>query len=138
MKFDETNIKTAERILRFAMIVTLLTAGVSKLFSHGGFADWYSAQFAKPELRLHLPAFLASLYLHAMPFLEIGIALGLAYTPLKKYFVYAWCLFFISLEFGHYILQEWSEVNQMIPYIILGAICLMLPNHRSWLKSDEV
>jgi hypothetical protein len=136
MTVKQIDAKNAERILRLTMIVTLLTAGVSKLFSHGSFAAWYGSHFAKPELRIHLPSMLVIAYLQAMPYLEIAIALGLAYTRLRKYFIYAWCFFFVVLEFGHYTLQEWANVNQMIPYIILGSFCLLLPHHRSWFKSD--
>jgi len=38
----------------------------------------------------------------------------------------------LSLLFGHYILQEWSAVNQMLDYIFLGLLRLVLPNHSSW------
>jgi len=42
----------------------------------------------------------------------------------------------LSLMFGHYILQEWSAVNQMLDYIFLGLLCLVLPAHASWLARD--
>ena len=36
----------------------------------------------------------------------------------------------LSLLVGHYVLQEWSAVNQMLNYFILGLIAYVLPEHR--------
>lgn len=135
--FDIQVLKDAERFIRFAMAVTLVTAGVSKLFSHGGFAAYYSGLFKNPELRINLPPLLVDAFLNTTPFIEIGLGLGLLYTPLRRFFVKAWCLFFVAIEFGHYILQEWATVNQIIPFFTLGAICMILPNHRSWFARDS-
>ena len=40
---NTTLLKDAERVVRVSMIVILLTAGISKFFSHGGFFEYYSA-----------------------------------------------------------------------------------------------
>jgi hypothetical protein len=37
----------------------------------------------------------------------------------------------LSLLVGHYVLQEWSAVNQMLDYFFLGLVCLILPFHKS-------
>ena len=39
-----------------------------------------------------------------------------------RYAVTGWFAFMLSLMFGHYILQEWSAVNQMLNYIFLGLL----------------
>ena len=131
-----TTLKTAERITRLVMIVTLATAGISKLCSQGGFANYYSGVFAAPSLRIHLPPALVNAYLMAIPFIELSIATALAITALKPYSVYAWFAFFLSLEVGHYVMEQWSEVNQMIPFFLLGLACLILPHHQSWFSTD--
>gem|GEM_PF-379918 len=129
-------LKTAERLTRLVMIVTLATASVSKLFSRGGFAEYYFGAFTADKLRIHLPPALIEGYLQIIQFIEMTIAVALVITSLKPYSVYAWFAFFLSLEVGHYVLEEWSNVNQMIPYFLLGLACLILPNHRRWFRSD--
>ena len=39
---------------------------------------------------------------------------------------------FLTLIVGHYVLQEWSPVNELVIYIVLGLACLVLPAHASW------
>jgi len=46
--------------------------------------------------------------------------------------------YFISLEVGHYILEEWVEVDLMTPFIIVGATVYVLPAHRGWFGRDEI
>ena len=129
-------LKDAERVVRLVMIVILLTAGISKFFSAGGFYEYYSGLF-QGDLRIQAPAVLVNLYLACIPFIEVGLGLALAVNWLKPYTVYAWFAFMISLLVGHYILQEWSTVNQMLDYIFLGLLCLVLPSHRGWIKRDH-
>ena len=62
MKIKEIHLKDSERIVRILMIVILLTAGTSKLFSAGGFFDYYSGLF-QGNLRIVLPAPLVNSYL---------------------------------------------------------------------------
>jgi hypothetical protein len=129
--------KDSERLLRAAMVVTEVTAGVSKLFSKGGFHRYYLGLFQAPGLRIHLPPLLASAFLAATPFIEIGIGLGLLWTAERRRFATAFCLFFMALEFGHYVMEQWSAVNEMIPFIILGALVILLPSHASWFRRDR-
>lgn len=131
-----SRLKDAERITRIVMSVILLTAGTSKFFSAGGFADYYAGQFAG-DLRITLPPALIRAYLMAIPFVEISLGLALLVTRLKPYTIYAWFAFMLSLLVGHYVLQEWSAVNQMLDYFFLGLLCLVLPNHASWLRRDR-
>ena len=133
---DRVLLKDAERIVRLVMIVILLTAGTSKFFSAGGFYGYYSELF-QGDLRIQMPAWLVNLYLACIPFIEVGLGLGLVVTRWKPYTVYAWFAFMISLLVGHYILQEWSAVNQMLDYIFLGLLCLVLPSHQGWIKRDR-
>jgi uncharacterized membrane protein YphA (DoxX/SURF4 family) len=128
-------LKDAERIVRITMILILLTAGTSKFFSDGGFFNYYSVLF-QGELRINLPVSLVNLFLSLVPFIEISLGLALLSNKYKDYTVYAWLGFMLSLMFGHYILQEWSSVNQMLDYIFLGLLCLVLPAHASWLARD--
>ena len=128
-------LKDAERVCRISMIVILITAGTSKLFSAGGFFDYYSVLF-QGDLRINLPATLVNVYLMLVPFVEIGLGLALMSNKFKLASVTAWFVFILSLLIGHYILQEWSAVNQMLDYIFLGILCLILPNHSSWLQRD--
>lgn len=131
----EILLKDAERIVRLTMITVLTTAGTSKFFSHGGFFDYYSALF-QGDLRINLPAILVDSYLSAIPFIEIGLGLALLSGSRKRYTVYGWFGFMLSLLVGHYVLQEWSSVNQILDYIFLGLLCLVLPAHASWFRRD--
>ena len=134
---SQQTLKDAERIVRITMIVILLTAGTSKLFSQGGFLAYYSQVF-QGELRINLPATLVNAYLTMVPFIEIALGLLLFVNRYRNLAVYAWFAFMLSLLFGHYILQEWSAVNQMLDYIFLGLLCLILPNHPSWFSREQV
>ena len=128
-------LKDAERIARVTMIVILLTAGTSKLFSGGGFFDYYSELF-RGDLRINVAPWLVDAYLTIIPFIEISLGLALVSTRHKWLSVHAWTAFMLSLTVGHYILQEWSAVNQMLAYLFLGMLCLVLPHHESWLRRD--
>ena len=132
---SESKLKDAERIVRITMILILLTAGTSKFFSQGGFFEYYSQLF-QGDLRINLAPFLVNFYLKIIPFIEIFIGLALLSNKNKIYAVYGWFVFMLSLLFGHYILQEWSSVNQMLSYIFLGLLCLILPNHSLWFSRD--
>jgi uncharacterized membrane protein YphA (DoxX/SURF4 family) len=124
-------LKDAERIVRITMIVILLTAGTSKLFSQGAFFD-FNSQLFQGELRIHLPPSLVNAFLTIVPFIEIGLGLFLISNRHRNLAVYAWFAFMLCLLFGHYVLQDWSTVNQMLDYIFLGLLCLVLPHHLSW------
>jgi uncharacterized membrane protein YphA (DoxX/SURF4 family) len=130
-------LQDAERLARLTMIVILLTAGTSKFFSNHGFYDYYSALF-QGDLRITLPAALVNLYLSAVPFVEVGLGLALLSNRFRTGVIYAWFGFMLSLLFGHYVLQEWSAVNQMLAYIFLGRITLILPAHQSWLTKPDL
>ena len=134
---SEHRLKDAERIVRLTMIIILLTAGTSKFFSAGGFFGYYSELF-QGELRINLPASMVNLYLSVVPFLEIALGLMLFSNKLRLYAVYVWFAFMLSLMFGHYILQEWSAVNQMLAYIFLGLLCLVLPAHQSCFSKPQL
>jgi hypothetical protein len=54
--------------------------------------------------------------------MELAVGLGLLYTPLKRFFTQTWWLYFVTLEFGHYVLAQWPSVNEMIPIILMGAL----------------
>lgn len=129
-------LQDAERIARLTMIIILLTAGTSKFFSNHSFYEYYSGLF-QSDLRITLPATLVNLYLSAVPFVEIGLGLALLSNRFRIIAVYAWFGFMLSLLFGHYILQEWSSVNQMLAYIFLGLITLILPAHQSWFTKPD-
>jgi len=133
----EQKLKDAERIVRLTMILILLTAGTSKFFSGGGFFDYYSGLF-QGDLRIRLPAPLVNVYLGLIPWIEITLGLALFSNRYRSYSVYGWFAFMLSLLFGHYILQEWSAVNQMLDYLFLGLLCLLLPAHESWLARPRL
>ena len=125
--FDNKKLVEIEFVSRALMALILITAGTSKFFSGGGFADWYSGQFANQSLRIQVPGALIDLYLAIIPFIELGLGVCLLFVVLKRYTIYAWYAFMASLLVGHYILQEWSAVNQMLAYFFLGMICHALP-----------
>ena len=135
-RLDTTVLKDAERVARVTMIVILLTAGTSKFFSHGGFFEYYSTLF-QGDLRISLPPFLVDSYLKIVPFIEVGLAFVLISNRYKRCAVYGWFGFMLSLLVGHYILQEWASVNQLIDYIFLGLLTMLLPSHQSWLQRDR-
>jgi len=135
MMIDKTRLKDTERIVRVTMIVILLTAGISKLFSGGGFSDYYSNLF-QGDLRIRLPALLVDGYLAMIPFIEIGLGLALISNRWRQHAIYGWFAFMLSLLVGHYVLEEWSAVNQMLDYVFLGLLGLVLPAHGSWFRRD--
>jgi uncharacterized membrane protein YphA (DoxX/SURF4 family) len=132
---DRSTLQDAERVARIVMIVILLTAGTSKFFSHGGFFGYYSKLF-QGDLRIHVPEVLVNAYLQLIPFIEIGLGCALFSNRHKRLAIYGWFAFMLSLLVGHYILQEWSSVNQMLSYFFLGILCMVLPNHASWFRRD--
>lgn len=132
MTISEDRLKDAERIVRLIMIVILLTAGTSKLFSQGGFFEYYASLF-QGALRINLPAGLVNIYLAIIPIIELGLGVALLFNGLRIYAIYGWFAFMLSLLFGHYILQEFGAVNQMLDYFFLGLACLFIPSHDSWL-----
>ena len=71
---------------------------------------------------LALPAFTYETYLFLIPFIEVGLGAALLIVTLKRFTIWAWYAFMASLLIGHYILQEFSAVNQMPIYFILGMI----------------
>jgi len=75
-----------------------------------------------------LPVFIVGAYLSLIPFIEIGLGLALLFERLKPITVYAWYAFMASLLVGHYVLQEWSSVNQMLAFFFLGMIVHLLPS----------
>jgi len=125
--FDIKKQTQVEWVARSVMALTLFVAGTSKFFSAGGFKAYYSGIFGNPGLRINLPAFSYDIYLTLIPFIELGLAAALLIAPLKRYTIWAWYGFMASLLIGHYILQEWSAVNQMLLYFMLGMICHLLP-----------
>ncbi len=125
---EQQNLKEIERLARLAMATILIVAGTSKFFSDGGFLGYYSQLF-QGDLRIQLPAVLVNGYLSLIPFIEVGLGVCLLITRLRKAALYAWFLFMLSLLIGHYVLQEWSAVNQMLPYFFLGFLSMALPAH---------
>ena len=132
---SQQKLKDVERVVRLTMVLILLTAGSSKFFSHGGFFDYYSQLF-QGDLRIQLPPALVNFFLGAVPYVEVSLGLSLLVNRYRTRVIYAWFAFMLSLLFGHYILQEWSAVNQMLDYIFLGVLCFVLPHHHSWLRRD--
>ena len=116
-----------EWVARMLMALILMVAGSSKLLAEGSFQNYYSGMFANQALRINLPAEWVIAYLNLIPWLEIGLGIALLITRLKPITIYAWYLFMASLLVGHYVLQEWSSVNQMLSYFFLGMLCHMLP-----------
>lgn len=133
---NTTLLKDAERVVRVTMIVILLTAGTSKFFSHGGFFEYYSTLF-QGDLRISLPQFLVNAYLRIIPFIEIGLGFALISNRYKHHIVYGWFGFMLSLLVGHYILQAWASVNQLLDYMFIGLLCSLLPSHQSRLRRDR-
>lgn len=127
---DKKRLSEIELVARGLMALILLTAGASKFFSGGGFQAYYGGLFSNAELRINLPSFLFETYLNVIQYIEVSLGVALIFAALKPYTVYAWYAFMASLLVGHYILQEWSAVNQMLSYFFLGFICHALPMKR--------
>ncbi len=130
---NDQQLRNAEQIARLTMVLILLTAGISKFFSEGGFYQYYSGLF-QSDLRIVLPSLLVNTYLALIPYIEIVLGLALLNNHWVKYSLAGWFVFMWSLMVGHYILQEWLVVNQMILYIILGLISYVLPKNTKWFK----
>ena len=124
---ERKKLAEVEQVARWLMALILLTAGISKFFSGGGFKAYYSGLFGNEELRLNFPSFIYDTYLALIPFIEVVLGAALLFVALKRYTIWAWYAFMASLLVGHYILQEFSAVNQMLIYFILGMICHVLP-----------
>ncbi len=134
---DLRTLKNAEFLLRFCMIVTLLVAGISKFSSHGTFHDYYFMQFGKETLRIQLPTTIYDFYLTLIPYIEIIIGVALLFTKYRRIVIIIWVLYFITLEVGHYILEEWMAVDAIIPFILLGVAAYILPAHQSFKIQKE-
>lgn len=124
-------------MLRSTMLVTLLIAGVSKFFSNGSFHAYYLKQFSNEALRINLPSFTFDLYLTLIPFIEVAIAIALFTSFKRRIFIVVWIAYFISLELGHYVLEEFTSANMIIPYILLGVAAYILPAHKYIWKFDN-
>ncbi|MBK7981096.1 MAG: hypothetical protein IPK06_14035 [Ignavibacteriae bacterium] len=122
-------LKNAELLLRFCMMVTLIIAGISKFCSHGSFHDYYLLLFTKDSLRIQLPSIIYNIALTIIPYIEILIGMGLFLTKYRLVFIVIWVFYFIFLEVGHYILEEWLSVDAMIPFVLLGVAAYILPAH---------
>ncbi|MDB5090429.1 MAG: hypothetical protein JWR09_4423 [Mucilaginibacter sp.] len=131
-------LKNAELLLRLTMIITLLVAGISKFCSHGNFHKYYLKLFLNPALRINLPSFLIDIYLSLIPFIEVGIAIALITSLKRRFFIVVWILYFISLEVGHYVLEEFTSVDLIVSIILFGVAAYILPAHEFfWLKSKS-
>src|SRR5216683_1329246 len=76
MTLDEGRLKDAERLIRFAMVVTLCTPGIGKFFSHGALDQYYGELFLNPQLRIHLPSFFVDWFLFLTPYMELAVKEG--------------------------------------------------------------
>jgi uncharacterized membrane protein YphA (DoxX/SURF4 family) len=131
-------LKNAELLLRLTMIITLLVAGISKFCSNGNFHKYYLNLFLNPGLRINLPSFLIDTYLSLIPFIEVGIAIALITALKRRFFIVVWILYFISLEVGHYVLEEFTSVDLIVSIILFGVAAYILPAHEfSWLKNKS-
>jgi len=122
-------LKNAELLLRITMSITLLVAGISKFCSHGNFHKYYLKQFTNPGLRINLPSSLFDVYLSLIPFLEVGIGIALIASIKRRFFIVVWIIYFISLEVGHYVLEEFTSVDLLIPIILFGVAAYILPGY---------
>ena len=139
-RISTQTLKNAEVILRITMAITLLIAGVSKFFSGGSFHAYYLKEFSNQELRINLPTFSFDIYLRSIPYLEVAIGFILLSSIKRRLFIVVWIIYFITLELGHYLLEEFTSANMIIPYIIMGTMAYLLPAHAhiwSWVKSDR-
>lgn len=130
-------LKNAEFLLRITMVVTLFVAGVSKFFSQDNFYKYYSKLFSNEELRINLPSFTFEIYLKLIPFLEVAIAIALLTSFKRRFFIVVWIIYFLTLEIGHYILEEFTTVDLMIPFILLGTAAYILPSHNFILFKEK-
>lgn len=124
---SDKKLSEIEWVARGLMALILITASASKFFGAGGFKAYYPGLFQNPDLRINIPAGLIDIYLTLIPFIEMTLGLCLLLPFLKRYTVWAWYAFMASLLVGHYILQEWSGVNQMLAYFFLGFLVHALP-----------
>jgi uncharacterized membrane protein YphA (DoxX/SURF4 family) len=131
-------LKNAEVLLRLTMIITLLVAGISKFCSNGNFHKYYFKLFSNPDLRINPPSFLFDIYLSLIPFIEVGIAIALITSVKRRFFIVIWILYFISLEIGHYVLEEFTSVDLIIPIILFGIIAYVLPAHDPFWQKNKI
>lgn len=131
-------LKNAELLLRLTMIITLLVAGISKFCSHGNFHKYYLKLFQNPSLRINVPSAVIDVYLSLIPFIEVGIALALLTSIKRRLFVVVWIAYFISLEVGHYFLEEFTSSDLIISIILFGVVAYILPAHEvTWFKGSS-
>ena len=122
-------LKNAELLLRLTMIITLLVAGISKFCSHGNFHKYYLKLFQNPSLRINVPSGIIDVYLSLIPFIEVGIALALITCIKRRLFIVIWIVYFMSLEMGHYFLEEFTSSDLIISIILFGVVAYILPAH---------
>lgn len=125
-------LKNAELMLRITMAVAMLIAGISKFFSHGGFQEYYLSQFTKEGLRIQLPEFLPYIGLHIIPYVELGLGILLLIPKTRRLFTVLFVFYIITLTVGHYIMEEFLEVDVVLPLVFLGIASYILPAHSSY------
>ena len=134
-KISIRTLQNAEVMLRITMAITLLIAGASKFCSEGGFHAYYLKQFSNEALRINLPILLFDTYLTLIPYLEVVIGLLLLTSIKRRLMIVIWIAYFISLELGHYLLEEFTSANMIIPYVVMGTLTYVLPAHSYvWLR----
>src|SRR5260370_7518078 len=102
MTLDAGRLKDAERLIRFAMVVTLCTTGISKFFSHGAFNQYYGELFRNPHLRIHLPSFFVDGFLFLTPYMQLPIGHGILYPPPNLFFTNTLLLYLLTFHFLPY------------------------------------
>lgn len=130
--FPARILKNAEFLLRLTMAVAIFTAGYSKFHSGGQFQAWYFKLLTDPTHRLQFPGWLMGPWLDAIQYVEVGLGLGLLIPRLRRLFAVLFVFHVLGLAVGHYVMEEFLEVDVVLPWVFFGVTVYVLPGHATW------
>lgn len=130
--FEIKILKNAELALRICMSVAMLTAGISKFFSKGAFREYYLGQFTRDTLRIQLPEIMPYIMLHSIPFIEVSLGLLILIPKTRRFFSMAFVFYILMLTVGHYIMEEFIDVDVVLPLAFFGIVAYILPAYSSY------
>ena len=119
----------APALLRWAVGLMFLVAGLSKLPKLGGFVNGYLVPAFEDTV---LPGGLVAAYGYVLPFLELILGILLILGICRTLALLLTGLTLLSLAFGQQLLQEHGTVANIFLYILMVAAALYMGDQDRW------
>jgi thiosulfate dehydrogenase (quinone) large subunit len=119
----------APALIRWAMGVMFLIAGVTKLLKLGGFVKGY---LVPAFAATFLPGALVAAYGYALPFVETVLGVLLITGLCRTTALLVTGVTLISLAFGQILLQQTATVANIFMYILMVAAALYMSDRDCW------